>query len=80
MRRTTPAPRESGSCGAKRFVGVNPNVWFDNVEQIVSERIGHETVSYVSNIYKYYVAYRLVVEEDERRAAARSRIRSRGSH
>ena len=57
---------------------LDPNAWFDNVEQIVSERIGHETVSYVSNIYKYYIAYRLVVEEDERRAAARSRIRSRG--
>ena len=57
---------------------LDQNVWFDNVEQIVFERIGHETVSYVSNIYKYYIAYRLVVEEDERRAAARSRIRSRG--
>ena len=57
---------------------LDPNVWFDNVEEIVSERIGRETVSYVSNIYKYYIAYRLVVEEDERRAAARSRIRSRG--
>ena len=57
---------------------LDPNVWFDNVEEIVSARIGRETVSYVSNIYKYYIAYRLVVEEDERRAAARSRIRSRG--
>jgi membrane-bound lytic murein transglycosylase MltF len=57
---------------------LDPNAWFDNVEQIVSERIGLETVSYVSNIYKYYIAYRLVVEEDEQRAAARSRIRPRG--
>jgi membrane-bound lytic murein transglycosylase MltF len=56
---------------------LDPNVWFDNVEEIVSARIGRETVSYVSNIYKYYIAYRLVVEEDERRAA-RSRFRSRG--
>jgi len=51
--------------------GLDPNVWFGNVEQIASERIGRETVTYVSNIYKYYVAYRLVLEEEQRRAAAR---------
>jgi membrane-bound lytic murein transglycosylase MltF len=54
--------------------GLDPNVWFGNVEQIASERIGRETVTYVSNIYKYYVAYRLVVEENERRAAARATL------
>jgi membrane-bound lytic murein transglycosylase MltF len=42
---------------------LNPNVWFNNVEQIASERIGRETVQYVSNIYKYYVAYRLAAAE-----------------
>jgi membrane-bound lytic murein transglycosylase MltF len=54
--------------------GLDPNVWFGNVEQIVSEKIGRETVDYVSNIYKYYVAYRLVVdragERDRAKAAA----------
>jgi membrane-bound lytic murein transglycosylase MltF len=55
--------------------GLDPNVWFGNVEQIASERIGRETVTYVSNIYKYYVAYRLVVEENERRAAAKASIK-----
>jgi len=54
--------------------GLDPNVWFGNVEQIASERIGRETVTYVSNIYKYYVAYRLVVEENERRAAAKASL------
>jgi membrane-bound lytic murein transglycosylase MltF len=39
--------------------GLNPNVWFGNVERIASERIGRETVQYVGNIYKYYVAYNL---------------------
>ncbi len=39
--------------------GLNPNVWFDNVEIIAAKRIGRETVQYVSNIYKYWVAYRL---------------------
>lgn len=42
--------------------GLNPNVWFDNVERIAAERIGRETVQYVSNIYKYAVAYKLVLE------------------
>jgi membrane-bound lytic murein transglycosylase MltF len=47
--------------------GLNPNIWFNNVERIASERIGRETVTYVSNIYKYYIAYRLAVEEMEQR-------------
>ena len=55
--------------------GLNPNIWFGNVEQIASERIGRETVTYVANIFKYYVAYRLVMEETERRAAARAEVR-----
>ena len=55
--------------------GLNPNVWFGNVERIASERIGRETVTYVSNIYKYYVAYRLVLAERERRAAAKSALK-----
>ena len=49
--------------------GLNPNVWFNNVEHIASERIGRETVQYVSNIYKYYIAYQLAVQElDEKKA------------
>jgi membrane-bound lytic murein transglycosylase MltF len=56
--------------------GLDPNVWFGNVEQIASERIGRETVTYVSNIYKYYVAYRLVVEENERRNAAKAALKA----
>ncbi len=58
--------------------GLDPNVWFGNVEQIASERIGRETVTYVSNIYKYYVAYRLIAEEQARREAARAAVRGRG--
>lgn len=42
--------------------GLDPNIWFDNVERIAAERIGSETVQYVSNIYKYSVAYKLVTE------------------
>ena len=42
---------------------LDPNVWFNNVERIASERIGRETVTYVSNIYKYYVTYLLIQGE-----------------
>jgi membrane-bound lytic murein transglycosylase MltF len=59
--------------------GLDPNVWFGNVEQIASERIGRETVTYVSNIYKYYIAYRLVMEDRERRAAAKKSMKGGGS-
>jgi membrane-bound lytic murein transglycosylase MltF len=50
--------------------GLNPNVWFGHVERIASERIGRETVTYVSNIYKYYVAYSLLTTEAARKKAA----------
>jgi membrane-bound lytic murein transglycosylase MltF len=39
--------------------GLNPNLWFGNVEVIAARRIGRETVQYVSNIYKYWMTYRL---------------------
>jgi membrane-bound lytic murein transglycosylase MltF len=42
---------------------LNPNIWFDNVERVASEKIGRETVQYVSNIYKYYIAYTLAQED-----------------
>jgi len=44
-------------------MGLNPNVWFQNVEVVAAKRIGRETVQYVSNIYKYYVVYSLLAEE-----------------
>ena len=42
--------------------GYDPNVWLDNVELIAARKIGRETVRYVRNIFKYYVAYRLAWE------------------
>jgi len=44
-------------------MGLNPNIWFGNVEVVAAKRIGRETVQYVSNIYKYYISYRLIVEK-----------------
>ncbi|HET7217679.1 MAG TPA: transporter substrate-binding domain-containing protein, partial [Vicinamibacterales bacterium] len=55
--------------------GLDPNRWFGNVERIVSERIGRETVQYVSNIYQYYVAYRLVLERGEARTRAKEEVK-----
>jgi membrane-bound lytic murein transglycosylase MltF len=43
--------------------GHDPNVWLDNVELIAARKIGRETVRYVRNIFKYYVAYRLAWED-----------------
>ncbi len=57
--------------------GLDPNVWFGNVERIASERIGRETVTYVSNIYKYYITYRLLTEQRERRDAAKAEVTKR---
>ena len=45
--------------------GYDPNVWFNNVEVIAAEKIGAETVTYVSNIYEYYVAYHLYEKKKE---------------
>jgi membrane-bound lytic murein transglycosylase MltF len=41
-----------------KATGLNPNLWFDNVEIIAAREIGRETVQYVSNIYKFYASYR----------------------
>jgi membrane-bound lytic murein transglycosylase MltF len=57
--------------------GLNPNVWFGNVERVASERIGRETVTYVSNIYKYYITYKLLTEQRDRRAAAKADVARR---
>ena len=54
--------------------GLDPNIWFGNVEQIVARRIGRETVDYVGNIYKYYIAYRLLSVRGENRTEAREAL------
>ena len=42
--------------------GYDPNLWFDNVEIIAARRIGRETVTYVANIFKYFVGYQIAAE------------------
>ncbi len=57
--------------------GLNPNLWFGNVERVASERIGRETVTYVSNIFKYYITYRLLEAQQERREGAKAQAGAR---
>jgi membrane-bound lytic murein transglycosylase MltF len=42
--------------------GLDPNVWFRNMELMVARNIGEVTVTYVGNVYKYYVAYKLALQ------------------
>jgi len=52
-------------------MGLDPDVWFGNVELGAARIIGRETVSFVKNITKYYFAFRLIVAEMEARERAR---------
>ena len=55
--------------------GLDPNVWFHNVEYVAAERVGQETVTYVSNIYKYYIAYSLVMKSTAARKETVEKIK-----
>jgi membrane-bound lytic murein transglycosylase MltF len=55
--------------------GLDPNVWFHNVEYVAAEKIGAETVTYVANIYKYYIAYKLILEAKEEREQAAEKMK-----
>jgi membrane-bound lytic murein transglycosylase MltF len=46
-------------------MGLDPNVWFLNVEIATSKYVGPEPVRYVAHVYKYYVAYKLAAEATE---------------
>jgi membrane-bound lytic murein transglycosylase MltF len=58
--------------------GLDPNRWFNHVELVAAKRIGRETVQYVSNIYKYYLAYQMVIRQDELREKAKAKTSSGG--
>jgi membrane-bound lytic murein transglycosylase MltF len=49
---------------------LDPNLWFNNVERVAASRVGQEPVRYVRNIYKYYVAYKLIEEAEATKKAA----------
>jgi membrane-bound lytic murein transglycosylase MltF len=54
--------------------GLDPNKWFNNVEIVTAEKIGIETTTYVRNIYKYYVSYKLTLENLEASQKAREQV------
>jgi membrane-bound lytic murein transglycosylase MltF len=59
---------------AKR--GLDPNVWFQNVEYVVAEKIGQETITYVTNIFKYYIGYRLVLDSQAAKTDAVDKVKA----
>jgi membrane-bound lytic murein transglycosylase MltF len=54
--------------------GLDPNRWFNNVEVVVAQKVGMETTTYVRNIYKYYVAYKLQLAALEAQRKARQQV------
>jgi len=54
--------------------GLDPDQWFNNVEIVTAQKIGIETTTYVRNIYKYYVAYKLMKESREAGEKAREQV------
>jgi membrane-bound lytic murein transglycosylase MltF len=54
---------------------LDPNIWFHNVELVAAEKIGAETVTYVSNIYKYFIAYQLIMKAKAERDEAAKKMK-----
>ena len=52
----------------------DPNMWFRNTEIVAASQIGRETVQYVSNIYKYYTAYRLIMDRQQLKKGAKQKM------
>ncbi|MCO5063464.1 MAG: lytic transglycosylase F [Rhizobiaceae bacterium] len=73
----TLAAYNAGPGNLKKFrkaaedMGLNPNVWFGNVENGAARIVGRETVQYVGNIYKYYIAYSMYAERQKKHDAAK---------
>lgn len=51
-------------------MGLDPNVWFRNVERAAQQMVGSETTRYVANVYKYYLSYTLLDNLDDNKALA----------
>jgi membrane-bound lytic murein transglycosylase MltF len=54
--------------------GLDPDKWFNNVEVVVAQQIGTETTTYVRNIYKYYIAYKLTLDAQAEASKARQQM------
>ncbi len=58
--------------------GLDPDKWFNNVEIVTAEKVGIETTTYVRNIYKYYAAYRLMLDVHAQQRKAREQLAAPG--
>jgi len=54
--------------------GLDPDKWFNNVEVVTAEKVGIETTTYVRNIYKYYVAYKLILAAEAEKQKALQQV------
>jgi membrane-bound lytic murein transglycosylase MltF len=59
--------------------GLDPNQWFNHVEVVTAQKIGLETTTYVRNVYKYYVAYKLIAEARAAERSAREQLKPPGA-
>jgi membrane-bound lytic murein transglycosylase MltF len=55
--------------------GLDRNTWFNNVELLAAEKIGRGTVTYVANIYKYYLAYQMIAEQRAEHEKAKEAVK-----
>ena len=53
-----------------RKMGLDPNIWFRNVERAAQQMVGSETTRYVANVYKYYLSYTLLDNLNDNKALA----------
>jgi membrane-bound lytic murein transglycosylase MltF len=53
---------------------LDPDKWFNNVEIVTAEKVGIETTTYVRNIYKYYAAYKLMLDVEGVRKKALEQV------
>ena len=60
--------------------GLDPNVWFGNVEVLAAERIGAETVGYVASIFKYYVGFKLGFRKSDAAEKLKDDLRNQIGH
>jgi len=54
--------------------GLDPDKWFNNVEVVTAEKLGLQTTTYVRNIYKYYIAYKLTLKALADKSEAREQF------
>jgi membrane-bound lytic murein transglycosylase MltF len=66
--------RVAGLRKKARTAGLDPDRWFDHVEMVALREIGQETPRYVANVVRYYLAYRLASELDERKARSKGDV------